>query len=133
MKRLISTALVVSCTVFAAGCGDSPEDNAREAGEQIGQELHKMRTATSAENAGEAIDNIRADVTKAQEELPAELRDQVSAITEQFADDASKATDRAGVRSAYLEAVAAFNALASDTNSVINEFRRGVRDGLVDN
>ena len=132
MKRLIGTALVAACAMFAAGCGDSPEDNAREAGENIGQDLATMRTADSAEEVGKSIDDINAQVADIKEDLPSGLFDQLTAIKDEFVDNAKSATDAAGYREAYLDASSQLDALASDTNSVINEFRRGVKEGLTE-
>lgn len=130
MKRLIGTALVASCAMFAAGCGDSPEDNARKSGEQIGEQLANMRTADSAEAVGQSIDTINTEVAKIKEDLPSGVYEQLTTVKDEFVDNMQSATDLAGYREAYLDATTQLDALASDTNSVINEFRRGVKEGL---
>jgi hypothetical protein len=132
MKRLIGTALVAACATLASGCGESPEDQARKAGEQIGQDLASIRTATSAEEVGKALDDINAEVERVKEDLPTGLSEQLTAIKDEFVENAQAATDPASRRAAYLDAASQMNTLASDTNSVINEFRRGVKEGLVD-
>lgn len=132
MKRLIGTVLVASCAMLAAGCGESPEDQARKAGEQIGNDLASIRTADSAQDVGKALDEINAEMAQVKEDLPKGIGEQLTVIQEEFAANAQAATDRAGFRSAYLEAASQLNDLASDTNSVVNEFRRGVREGIND-
>lgn len=133
MKRLITTGLLLTSTVFAAGCGESPEDQARDAGQDIGESLRVIYTADSAEAVGKELDKIDAAAEQARAELPEEFREQLAPIREEFAEEARAATDPAALRAAYLNAVAQFNTLKSDTNSVVNEFRRGVAEGLADN
>ncbi|MBJ7471304.1 MAG: hypothetical protein JHD16_08370 [Solirubrobacteraceae bacterium] len=132
MKRLIGISLIAATAAFAAGCGESPEDQARDAGEQVGEDLRTMRTATSSEEAGRAIDSVAKEIEGIREDLPARLADELATIQEDTRAELAKATDAAGRRSVYLDAASQINALASDTNSVINEFRRGVREGLTD-
>ena len=64
MSRFRSLALVGIAAVGLAlsGCGSSPEDDARDSGEDIGEAIAEFQTANSAEAAGAAIDKFRAAV-----------------------------------------------------------------------
>ena len=132
MRRRVALALVVLAAAAAAGCGDSPEDDAREAGEEIGGQLYNVQAAQSAEQAGAALDDIRKEVEGIRGDLPAGIREQLSAIAAQLQQELGDAQDPAARRAAFLNARSQFNSLVSDTDSVVNEFRRGVRQGFQD-
>jgi hypothetical protein len=131
MRRAVVLALA-ALALAAAGCGDSPEDQARNAGEQIGGDLYAVQNAKSAGDARQALDDIRSQLKDVGGELPAGLRDRLSAIAEDLQASLRSAQDSAARRAAFLDAQSQLDAVASDTDSVVNEFRRGVRQGYQD-
>jgi hypothetical protein len=129
--RRLATLAAVALAVASAGCGSSPEDKAHDAGEQIGGDLYTVRTASSVEQVTDALDDIRTEVQDLGE-LPAGYRDQISDIASQLRSSLQGASDAASRRAALADARSQLEALNSDTNSVVNEFRRGVREGYED-
>jgi len=90
-----------------------------------------VRTASSVEQVTDALDDIRTEVQDLGE-LPAGYRDQISDIASQLRSSLQGASDAASRRAALADARSQLEALNSDTNSVVNEFRRGVREGYED-
>jgi ABC-type transporter Mla subunit MlaD len=131
MRRAVVLALA-ALALAAAGCGDSPEDQARSAGEQIGGDLYAVQNAKSAGDARQALGDIRSQLKDVGGELPAGLRDRLSAIADDLQASLRSAQDSAARRAAFLDALSQLDAVASDTDSVVNEFRRGVRQGYQD-
>jgi ABC-type transporter Mla subunit MlaD len=129
MRRRLAVAAVA--LALAAGCGSSPEDKAHDAGEQIGGDLYTVRSATSVQQATDALGDIRAQVQDLGE-LPAGYRDQISDIAAQLQSSLQGASDTASRRAALAQARSQLQEVSSDTNSVVNEFRRGVREGYED-
>lgn len=133
MRRLLAVGIIAAVGFGAAGCGTSPEDKARDAGKDIGEALYSLQTATSAEDAGKAIDEINARVGDIREKLPSGVRAEVVRIGEQLRADLDAAgQDPAKVRGAFQSAATELRGLSSDTDSVVNELRRGVREGYDD-
>jgi|tagenome__1003787_1003787.scaffolds.fasta_scaffold19925113_2 hypothetical protein len=132
MRRTVAVALALAAVAAGAGCGQSPEDQARSAGEDVGGDLYTVLNAGSAEQSGAALDSIRASVKDVQGALPASVRSEVQGIAAQLRTGIQDAQDRAGRQAALLDARSQLNLLVSDTNSVVNEFRRGVREGYQD-
>lgn len=131
MKRLIATA---SIALVAAGglaaCGDTPEDQALDAGESIGTSLGKLQQTSSAQDAKTQIDNIGVQLTDIKSELPAAYVQQLQDIVAQLQEDVSNAGgDPAKVRVAFADAATSIRSLQSTSNSVVNELRRGVSNG----
>jgi hypothetical protein len=129
--RRLLPAVAVALALAVAGCGDSPEDDARADGKAVGEAVYTLRTATSAEERGRAIDTIRERTASVRDELQPAMATELQAIGDQLraaVDD----RDPAALRTAALDARAQLDALSSDTDSVLNEFRRGVREGYED-
>jgi hypothetical protein len=131
MSRRALTALAAVLALGLAGCGDSPEDDARADGEAVGEAIYTLRTATSAEERGQAIDTIRERTASVREEVQPAIATELQVIGEQV-QQAIEERDPEALRAAALGARAQLDALSSDTDSVLNEFRRGVRDGYED-
>jgi hypothetical protein len=125
-------AALATLTLAAAGCGTSPEDKARSDGKDVGAALQDLRTASSREQAADALQRARAGFADIRGDLPAEVAGQLQAIGDELKDQLANADDAAARRSAYLSALTELNAVASDRDSVVNEFRRGVREGYED-
>ena len=133
MTKQLSLTILAVLALGAAGCGKSPEDKAHDAGKEVGSSIAKMRTATSAEDKGKEIDDIRAEVSKAAKELPQGYAADLKNIGGDLQTDIQKANgDPTAIREALATAKQSFTELNSNTDSVINEFARGVREGYSD-
>jgi hypothetical protein len=130
-RRRVLIALAAALALGLAGCGDSPEDDARADGEAVGEAIYTLRTATSAEERGGAIDTIRERTASVRDELQPAIATEVQQIGDELR-GAVEDRDPDALRAAVLGARAQLDALSSDTDSVLNEFRRGVRDGYED-
>jgi hypothetical protein len=131
MRRGVAAALAALALGIAA-CGTSPEDKARDDGKDVGAALQDLRTATSREQAADALQRARASFSDIRGELPSAVAAQLQAIGDELEQALQSADDRAARRSAFLAALSQLNDVASDTDSVVNEFRRGVREGYED-
>jgi hypothetical protein len=115
-------------------CGTSPEDEARNEGEQIGADLRDLGTVTSADEARTVLENLRSDV----QDLSEETRDAVSEQIDTQRDTLTSAVDdlqsgeEGALKSAVQQMRAQADAFRSGTDSVANEFWRGVEDGYDD-
>lgn len=147
MFRSRITALVaVPLAALAFGaCGESPEDQARDSGKDIGKAIAQFQTADSAEAAGTAIDDFRAAVADMKEETrervqeQAEtqantLQDTVDAFQEaQTAADAGDVEDAQNdLKKAGQDLRAQAQAFQSTNNSVAVAFWEGVEEGYDD-
>jgi hypothetical protein len=131
LRRLAAVALA-ALLLAAAGCGESPEDKARNAGEAIGGDVYDAQNATTVGDARDALTEVKDQIRELGDDLPGSVRTQLSAIVGQLEGSLSSARDPAAVRQAFLDARSQLDALASDTDSVVTEFRRGVRTGYED-
>lgn len=130
--RRVALLVLAALALAAAGCGDSPEDKAHDAGKKIGGDLYALQTATSAQDAGAAIDSIRDEINSIGGSLPQGYKAQLESIGQELRTNLQNASDASARRAAYLDAVSQFEQLNSDTNSVVNELRRGVHEGYED-
>jgi hypothetical protein len=133
MNRATLLGAALTLTVSVAGCGASPEDKAQDAGQRIGASVAKIQTSTSAQAVGEQIDAITRQLRSIRAELPAAYNTQVESIGEELRGEVDAANgDPSKVRQAFRHAADALRELNSATNSVVNELRRGVREGYDD-
>ena len=132
MRRAAATAAALLAALTLAACGDSPEDEARDDGEQIGQSVRALFDAQSATDAGKAIDDLRANVA----DLDDDVREHVKAQVEtqrgsiESAARALASGDTAALQQAAQEIRAQADTFRSGTDSIANEFWRGVEDGF---
>lgn len=132
MNRSV-TLVAVALGVGITGCGKGPEDKAQDAGQTIGEAIAKIQTASSAEDAGKQVDTIKAQLAKIKDELPSAYDDALASIGDDLQSDVDSANgDPAQLREAFSTAADSFRSLNSNTNSVVNELRRGVREGYDD-
>lgn len=133
MTRASILAGALALSVIAAGCGESPEDQAHDAGQKIGDAVASIQQSNSAQAVGRQIDTINRQLSGLREELPAAYNARVDAIREQLRKDVDDAGgDQSKVREAFQRAGDSLRELNSATNSVVNELRRGVREGYDD-
>lgn len=145
-RSRISALLAVSMAALALGaCGESPEDEARDSGKDIGKAIAEFQLADSAEAAGAAIDDFRAAVTNLDEETRERVADQVdtqagslddaieavqAAQTSADADALQSAQD--DLKQAGQDLRAQAQAFQSTNNSVAVAFWEGVEEGYDD-
>jgi len=127
--RRALAAVVVVVALAAAGCGESPEDEAHDAGKNIGEELYSLRTATDAGQAQEAVADIRKEFADVKQDLSPDAQQRVSGIAEDLENGLKDATTPAERSQAFANAFAQLQALRSDTDSVINQFIAGIQEG----
>lgn len=128
MRRVLA-AVVAVVALAAAGCGESPEDEAHSAGQQIGEELYGLRTASDAGQAQAAVADIRKEFEDVRSDLSPDARQRVSAIAEDLQDSLADATTPSARAQAFANAFSQLQALRSDTDSVINQFVAGIQEG----
>jgi hypothetical protein len=130
------TAVVAALlAAFAIGaCGDSPEDNARESGEDIGKAVHQMFTAESAEDAGEAIDTIRAEIEDMKEDTSDAVQEQIDTQRGSLekAVEALQAGDTEEAKASIQDVRAQADSFRGGDSSIANEFWRGFEEGYDD-
>ena len=132
-RRLTTAAAVLTLATGFAACGKGPEDKAQDAGQNIGEAIAQLQTSQNATDAGKAIDTIVAQLADIKDELPSAYATQITTIGEDLkANVAGASADPAAIRQAFSDARDQLQQLNSSTNSVVNELRRGVREGYDD-
>jgi hypothetical protein len=130
--RRVATILLAAVALVAVGCGDSPEDNAHDAGKDIGEELYDLRTAATPADAQEAVRDIREEIAEVQSDLSPAVRERLASIGEDLRGGLETADTPSGRTQVFANALAQLEALRSDSDSVVNELIRGVREGFAD-
>ena len=131
MRRVTILAVTAAAALALAACGESPEDEAHEDGEQVGEAVRAMFDATSADQARAAADDLRSAADGLGEDAREHVRDQVEAQggTLENAAEAFTEGDTAEFRSQIQQVRAQADAFASGNDSVANAFWRGFEDG----
>ena len=134
MRRALTLATAAVAALAIGACGDSPEDNARESGEEIGKAVHKLFNAESAEDKGEAIDDIRAETEAMKEDTSEAVQEQVDTqrTTLEKAGEAVDAGDTEALKAAIQQVRAQADAFRGGDSSIANEFWRGFEEGYDD-
>jgi hypothetical protein len=127
--RRTLAAVVAVVALAAAGCGQSPEDEAHDAGKNIGEELYSLRTATNAGQAQESVADIRKEFADVKEDLSPDAQQRISGIAEDLENSLKDASTPAERSQAFANAFSQMQALRSDTDSVINQFVAGIQEG----
>ncbi len=145
-RSRISALLAVSMSALALGaCGESPEDEARDSGKDIGKAIAEFQLADNAEAAGAAIDDFRAAITNMDEETRDRVQEQVETQAGSL-DDAIEAVQAAqasadanalqsaqdDLKQAGQDLRAQSQAFQSTNNSVAVAFWEGVEEGYDD-
>ena len=141
-RRLLLVG-AAAAALAAAGCGDSPEDNAHDSGRDVGKALKAITAASSAEEVqagvqqlGHAVSNVSDDVSGRVKKQVQAQRDHVNKIIGEVrgalaAPDTADAA-RANVEDEVQSMRAQAGSFASTRDSVTNAFWDGVRDGYDD-
>ncbi len=145
-RSRISALLATGMAALALGaCGESPEDEARDSGKDIGKAIAEFQLADSAEAAGAAIDDFRAAVSTMDEETRERVQDQVETQAGSL-DDAVEAVQAAqasadanalqsaqdDLKQAGQDLRAQSQAFQSANTSVAVAFWEGVEEGYDD-
>jgi hypothetical protein len=118
------------------GCGESPEDEARDDGKQVGEATRAVADATSVDQAKQAVADLKAAVG----ELDSDTRERVQSQVETQGDQLSKTVDRVTEAGSFEEARAELDSASqqlraqadsfrSGNDSIANEFWRGFEEG----
>lgn len=139
-RRFVGTLLLTGALAVAgAGCGESPEDNARDHGEDVGEAFRDLTNARSAPEIQAAAQELKDAVAavgdsggdRVQEQLKTQQGNVEAAINEVTA--ALGAGDAAGAQAALQsnlqDARAQAQAFRSSGDSVANAFWDGVKEG----
>jgi len=133
VKRLLAVAVAL---VALAGCGESPEDEARDDGKQVGEAVRAVSDATSVEAAQAAFDDLRTAI----QDLDSDTRERVQKQVETQGDELSKGIDALTEAGSFEDAQSQLQSSAQDlraqadsfrsgNNSIANEFWRGFEEG----
>jgi hypothetical protein len=134
--RLRQLAAVAAALLILAGCGDSPEDEARDDGKDVGQAVRAVADATSLDEAQQAVTDLRAAVA----DMASDTRERVQSQAETQRDELSQgvqAAQRAGsfdqaktqLQSTTQDLRAQADSFRDSNNSIANEFWRGFEEG----
>jgi ElaB/YqjD/DUF883 family membrane-anchored ribosome-binding protein len=142
-RRLAGTLLVAGVLgIGAAGCGDTPEDTAKDKGEDVGEAFKSLTEARSVDEvqaaAGDLKDSVAAvgdsggDTVKGQLETQKEnVNEAIDNVRTTLTSGAPNAasTARAQLQNDLQDVRAQAQAFESSNDSVANAFWRGVKDG----
>jgi len=134
VRRATTVAAALLAALALGACGTSPEDEARNEGEQIGADLRDLGTVTSADEARTVLENLQSDVQDLSEETRDAVSEQIDTQRETLtsAVDDLQSGEEGALKSAVQQMRAQADAFRSGTDSVANEFWRGVEDGYDD-
>jgi multidrug efflux pump subunit AcrA (membrane-fusion protein) len=141
--RLVGTLLLTGALAIAgAGCGESPEDNAKDHGEDVGEAFRDLTNARSAQEIEDAAvelkDAVAAVGDSGGDEVQQQLNTQQANIDAAIAavKSALAAGDVAGAQTALQSQLQEVRAQAqsfrSSNDSVANAFWSGVKEGYDD-
>jgi hypothetical protein len=142
-RRLIGTLLLTGALAVAgAGCGESPEDNAKDRGEDVGEafrDLTNARSAAEIEKAGQELkDAVAAVGDSGGDRVQQQLAVQQTSVDQAVA-EVKSALAAGGLASALValqsqlqEVRAQAQSFRSSGDSVANAFWNGVKEGYDD-
>jgi len=143
IARGIALALLATLALGVVACGEAPEDNARDDGEQLGEAMQKLYDAETPQEALAALPAVKTAVQETREDARDKVGKQIEAQEDSVEDAADglqalrSAADPAQAQDAIGDMRTAINDIRSQANdnrgdSVANEFWRGFRDGFDD-
>jgi gas vesicle protein len=142
-RRLVGTLLLTGALAASGvGCGETPEDNAKDHGEDVGEafrDLTDARSATEIEDAAQQLkDAVAAVGDSGGDRVQQQLSTQQANVQQAIADvkSALASGDVAGaqatLQSQLQEVRAQAQAFQSSNDSVANAFWDGVKEGYDD-
>jgi hypothetical protein len=134
--RLRQLAAVAAAVALLAGCGDSPEDQARDDGKDVGKAVRTIADATSVDQAQQGVADLRSAVG----DLDSDTRERVQSQVQTQGDEISKGVDAAKSAGSFDAAKQELQSTAQNlrsqadsfrdsNNSIANEFWRGFEEG----
>jgi hypothetical protein len=131
MRRATTIAAVVLAALAIAACGESPEDEARDDGERIGETLRALFDSEDLADAQAAMNDLRAAVDEVADETSDAVQDQIDTQRSTIEDavEAAQSADIDAVKGAVQQLRAQADAFRSGSDSVANEFWRGFEEG----
>jgi hypothetical protein len=134
--RLRQLAAVAAALLILAGCGDSPEDEARDDGKDVGQAVRAVADATSLDEAQQGVTDLRTAVA----DMASDTREHVQSQAETQRDELSQGVQAAQRAGSFDQAKTQLQSTAQDlraqadsfrdsNNSIANEFWRGFEEG----
>ncbi|MES1193745.1 MAG: hypothetical protein ABUM26_05425 [Solirubrobacterales bacterium] len=142
-RRLVGTLLLTGALAAAgAGCGESPEDNAKDHGEDVGEAFRDLTNARSVQEIDDATQELKDAVAavgdSGSDHVQQQLSTQQATVQKAIADvkSALAAGDVAGAQAALQTQLQDVRAQAqsfrSSSDSVANAFWDGVKEGYDD-
>ena len=131
MRRTTAVTAAVIAALALGACGESPEDEAREDGEQMGEAMRALFDAGSIEDAQAAVGDLKKAVEELSEDTRPAVAEQVESQRDTLSDagDALRARDTTELKAAVQELRAQGDAFRNGSDSVANEFWRGFEEG----
>ena len=134
--RLRQLFAVAAALAVLAGCGDSPEDQARDNGKDVGKAVRAVADSTSVEEAQQAVGDLRTAV----EDLDSDTREHVQSQVDTQRDELTQGVDAAKSAGSFDQAKTELAGTAQNlrsqadsfqdsNNSIANEFWRGFEEG----
>jgi protein-tyrosine-phosphatase len=140
-RRVLAVVPVIAL-LAGAGCGESPEDEAREEGKELGQAVHQLYEAETSQEIFQAMDrvvaardNLRSDVRKVAGEQLEVQSDSLADATEAIGEAATATTAqelddaRQDLRNAIQNIRAQAETFESQNDALANAFWRGFQEG----
>jgi hypothetical protein len=136
VTRLRQLAALTVAVVVLAGCGQSPEDKARDDGKDVGEAVRSVADATSIDQAQQAIGELRSAVNGMDGDTRKRVKSQVQTQRDQISNGV-QAARKAGsfdqakqqLASTAQDLRAQAESFRDSNNSIANEFWRGFEDG----
>jgi hypothetical protein len=139
MRSARAAAVALVAVLAVAGCGDSPEDQARDNGKDVGTAVRHLADASSISEAQKAAGEIRESVSGLDTDTRDHVQDQIDTQRDTLVASVDKAKSSGsfeGAKTALHQGAQDVRAQAdsfrSGTNSIANEFWRGFEEGYDD-
>jgi hypothetical protein len=144
-RSTVVAALAALLLVFAAGCGDSPEDNAHDSGKQVGEALRQIADADSVDSVQAGVADLRSAVGDVSDDVSSRVRSQtrvqqdtlngaIGAFKQSVTatDPDAKAAAKTELQGQIQDLRSQASSNANTRDSVTNAFWDGVKDGYDD-
>ena len=134
MRRAAAVAVSVALALTAGACGDSPEDDAYEDGERMGESVRALFDAPDLDDAQSALNGVRASVDEAADETKEHVSDQIETQRGSLekAAEAASSGDLQDLKAAVQQVASQADSFRSGNDSITNAFWRGFEDGFDD-
>jgi len=136
MTRVRAAVALMLVAGALAACGESPEDQARDDGEDVGAAVRAVADSTSVAEARDNIAKLRDAVkgidTDTADKVRSQLetqRDTISSTVESVSQAGSFDEAKTAVQGAAQDLRAQADAFRNSSSSIANEFWRGFEDG----